>query len=139
MRIFSCLLVLCLAGCSQLPDFLGRENAPEVITTAAPVEASEETDAPEEEEAVADPVPAPSNETLATLGNAAEPGLWLKTPLVSTQGPGRITSVENGRAVEVTLLPLDAEPTAGSRASLAALQALGLPLTAISPLIVEAI
>ena len=89
------------------------------------------------EEAVAEPVPAPSRETLVTLGNAAEPGLWVKTPLVSTQGLGTVTAVESGRSIEVTLIPIDGPPTAGSRASLAALQALGLPLTAVSPLRID--
>ncbi|MEM1373806.1 MAG: hypothetical protein AAGF78_05415 [Pseudomonadota bacterium] len=143
MRSLVLVLALSLAGCAQLPEFLGND-APPKVAIAVPVEPVADIPDPEAEtglvkEEVAEPVPAPSNETLATLGNAAEPGLWLKTPLVSSQGPGRVTSVDNGRVVEVTLIPLDAEPTAGSRASLAALQALGLSLTAISPLIVEPI
>ena len=39
-----------------------------------------------------------------------------------------------GRSVTLDLLPLDADPGAGSRMSLAAYQALGLPLTALPEL-----
>lgn len=134
MRILICLPFVLLAGCGQLPA-LFQLNPPEPVAPAAPELAPEEEG--ELEEAVAEPVPAPSRETLVTLGNAAEPGLWVKTPLVSTQGPGRVTAIDSGRTVDVTLIPIDGPPTAGSRASLAALQALGLPLTAVSPLRID--
>ncbi len=67
--------------------------------------------------------------SVATLGNAAEPGLWLKTPLVRATRPGRVHLPQTGKSVAVTLIPIEGPATAGSRLSLAAMQALGAPLT----------
>ncbi|MEM6727408.1 MAG: hypothetical protein AAF618_02800 [Pseudomonadota bacterium] len=80
-----------------------------------------------------------SGRTLATLGNANETGQWLKTPLVSTQGPGRITSEVTGRTIDVLLIPLDGPVTGGSRISVAAMLGLGLELTSVAALTVEAV
>lgn len=65
--------------------------------------------------------------TVASLGSPAEPGLWLKTPLVSSQQAGKISY--NGKTIAVTLIPIDGPDTAGSRLSLQAFQALGAALT----------
>ncbi|MFC7703307.1 hypothetical protein ACFQXB_03755 [Plastorhodobacter daqingensis] len=62
-----------------------------------------------------------------SLGNPAETGFWLRTPLVSTETPGRVVAA-NGQAVNVTLIPAS---DTGGRLSLSAYQALGLPLTAL--------
>lgn len=67
-------------------------------------------------------------ETIASLGDPTDPGLWLETPLVSREQPGRIVTA-SGASVEVTLRPIPGDPGAGSRISLAAMQALGVPLT----------
>lgn len=67
--------------------------------------------------------------SVASLGTAAEPGLWLKTPLVATRRSGQVQLVSSGMRVAVTLIPIDGPPTAGSRLSLAAMQALGAPLS----------
>ncbi|WP_415402549.1 hypothetical protein [Tateyamaria sp. SN3-11] len=69
--------------------------------------------------------------TVASLGNAAEPGLWLKTPLVSAEQSGQVYYPETGKTVAVTLIPIDGPASAGSRLSLAAMQALGAPLTGL--------
>ena len=69
----------------------------------------------------------PLGMTVASLGNPAETGLWLKTPLVKVQQQGRV--IYNGKTANVVLIPLDGEATAGSRMSLQAFQALGAPLT----------
>ena len=69
--------------------------------------------------------------TVATLGNAAEPGLWLKTPLVRVQRAGQVRYEVSGNTIEVTLIPIDGPATAGSRLSLGAMQALGAPLTGL--------
>ncbi|MEO0677950.1 MAG: hypothetical protein AAFZ02_10385 [Pseudomonadota bacterium] len=124
MRLILLLSVLLVTACAQLPPV--EPDAPPVTEPDTP---TDEPSTDEEPDA-----PPPTNETLATLGNAAEPGLWLKTPLVSVEGPGRITVVASGRSLDVTLIPIDGPPTAGSRASLAALQGLGVPLTAITEL-----
>lgn len=69
---------------------------------------------------------APLGTTVASLGNPTEPGLWLKTPLVSGEAKGRILVSATGKSVAVTLLPLDGPQTAGSQISLSAMQSLGL-------------
>ncbi|WP_375173543.1 hypothetical protein [Pseudooceanicola sp.] len=69
--------------------------------------------------------------TIASLGNAAEPGLWLKTPLVRAEGPGTVRYSGTGKSVTARLIPIDGPRTAGSRASLQLMQALGAPLTGL--------
>jgi len=76
--------------------------------------------------------------TVGSLGNPAEPGFWLKTPLVSVAGKGRIEYPVTGKTVAVDLIPIDGPKTAGSRVSLAALRLLGAPLTGLPDLIVYA-
>ena len=70
--------------------------------------------------------------TVASLGSPTEPGLWLKTPLVSTEQQGRVTNPSNGKSSLVTLIPIDGPATAGSRMSLAAMRIIELPLTDLS-------
>lgn len=65
--------------------------------------------------------------TVASLGSPAEPGLWLKTPLVKTQTSGTVSY--NGTSAKVTLIPIEGPKTAGSRMSLQAFQTLGASLT----------
>ena len=72
--------------------------------------------------------------TVASLGAAGEPGLWLKTPLIDRPGRGRVEYPEKGTAVAVELIPLAAAPGAGSRLSLAAMRALQADLTALPEL-----
>ncbi|MBV0890463.1 hypothetical protein KTN05_01180 [Paracoccus sp. Z118] len=67
--------------------------------------------------------------TVASLGNAAEPGMWIKTPLVTAPGKGRLVNPATGRAANVDLIPLGGPATGGSQVSLPALQALGASLT----------
>lgn len=67
--------------------------------------------------------------TIASLGDPAQPGLWIKTPLVSTAGRGRVVYPKTGKAVELDLIPLEGPMTGGSRMSLAALRVLEAPLT----------
>ena len=74
--------------------------------------------------------------TIASLGNPAEAGFWIKTPLVSSAGKGRVEYPATGKSVAVDLIPIDGPKTAGSRVSLAALRLLGAPLTGLPELIV---
>lgn len=74
--------------------------------------------------------------TVGTLGNPAESGFWLKTPLVSKPGKGRVEYPATGKSVAVDLVPIDGPKTAGSRVSLATLRLLGAPLTGLPDLIV---
>lgn len=64
---------------------------------------------------------------VASLGDANVPGLWMETPLVSAEGPGRVVGPD-GRTVSVTLRPSGGGPGSGSRLSLQAMQALGIDL-----------
>ena len=66
---------------------------------------------------------------MVSLGSATEPGLWLKTPLVDAQQPGRVTNPATGKSAAVTLIPLEGPATAGSRMSLPALRLIGASLT----------
>ncbi len=72
--------------------------------------------------------------TIASLGDVGQQGFWLKTPLVSSEAEGRIVWADNGNTVNVSLLPRDGE--GGSQISLAAMRALGIPLTVLAELIV---
>lgn len=67
--------------------------------------------------------------TVASLGDPADPGLWIKTPLVSQPGKGRVVYPANGKTVQLDLIPIDGPKTAGSRMSLAALRVIDAPLT----------
>ena len=76
--------------------------------------------------------------TIASLGDPAQGGFWLKTPLVETAGTGRLQYPANGKSVRVDLIPIDGPKTGGSRISLAAIRALGTPLTGLPELVVYA-
>lgn len=77
-------------------------------------------------------------ETIGSLGDATEPGLWIKTPLASVRGAGRIEHKASGKSALVELIPLDGPKTAGSEVSLAAMRLLGVGLTDLPDLDVYA-
>lgn len=66
--------------------------------------------------------------TVASLGDATEAGFWIKTPLVTAPGKGRVVNPANGKSANVDLQPLSGGGS-GSQISLAAMQALGVALT----------
>jgi hypothetical protein len=74
--------------------------------------------------------------TLATLGSPTEPGIWLKTPLVTVPRPGQVTY--EGRTINVELRPSGGKAGSGSQISLAAMRLLEAPLTGILELQVTA-
>lgn len=76
--------------------------------------------------------------TIAALGNAATPGFWLETPMVSEAVMGRVVYGKTGKSAAVQLIPIDGPATAGSRISLAALRVLGAPLAGLVELVVYA-
>ncbi|WP_390914308.1 hypothetical protein [Pseudosulfitobacter sp. SM2401] len=133
-------VVICaaLAGCGLTPN--GLKTPTKTIEADVPVGdaaagvqtrplarpvASDVVTTPE----AAKPVPTSGDlgSTVASLGSPAEPGLWLKTPLVSTQSTGKVSY--NGTSIDVTLIPINGPVTAGSRLSLQGFQSLGAPLT----------
>lgn len=133
MMSLCCLVV---AGCGIVPtgDPPVQGEARDGVTTNVLVRPqARPADVPEAQ--TAGPEPEMSigtlGRTVASLGNASEPGLWLKTPLVKTERSGRVFYPETGKSVAVTLIPIDGPVTAGSRLSLAAMQALGAPLTGL--------
>ena len=76
--------------------------------------------------------------TVASLGDPADPGLWIKTPLVTEPGKGRVVYPANGKAVQLDLIPIDGPKTAGSRMSLAALRVIEAPLAGLPEVEVKA-
>ncbi|MBY5932204.1 hypothetical protein KUV51_04265 [Tateyamaria omphalii] len=130
LALSACDVVPQWAGGTRPADAVADDVAPETPDNAVePVEGAPEdtaADAPEAEVSIGT-----LGRTVASLGNAAEPGLWLKTPLVSVEQPGRVYYDATNTTVDVTLIPIDGPATAGSRLSLAAMQALGAPLTGL--------
>jgi hypothetical protein len=139
------------AGCSQLA-LGGRDVAPPADATRpaprpgaeAPIptsgantaEALDTTTAAERAAAtqVTAPAAAALGKTVATLGNPADPGFWLETPLVTSTRQGRVVAVSTGAKVQLELRPIDGPASAGSRISLAALRLLGVGLTGLHEL-----
>jgi hypothetical protein len=130
------ILPLALSACANLRQ-AGPSPAP--VADAAPYEGPRPPGRPGEM-----PVATESTEatgplktgdlgvTIASLGNAAEPGVWLKTPLVQQPGEGQVSY--QGRSVTAQLIPIAGPATAGSRASLQLMQQLGAPLTGLPEL-----
>jgi len=147
------ILILCLlAGCAQVPAPGGETpQGTEAETASADTDGTSPTrprlrpDAAAET-SVAQPDAEPARAaapqtatTLVSLGDVTEPGLWIKTPLVDVTGQGQARSASTGRTASVTLIPIEGPRTAGSRASLQAMQALGLSLTDIAEVEVSAL
>lgn len=74
--------------------------------------------------------------TQATLGPPAEPGIWMKTPLVKALVMGRVSY--NGKDANVELRPSGGSAGSGSQISLAAMRLLDIPLTDIAEVTVYA-
>jgi len=164
MTRFAILCILCasLAGCSALPwlggekttaapgggqdgvqDVLRPKPRPGAGGLAPPANARTvedfDTTSGAQRIAAADTAGAMTAQTLlgrtvAALGNPAQAGFWLETPLVTAATPGRAISVETGETVLVDLIPISGPEGAGSRISLAALRLLGLSLTGLHEL-----
>lgn len=91
-----------------------------------------DTTTPEERRAATRPQAAGETElgmTVASLGAPAEPGFWLRTPLVSSPAKGRVVYPNTGKSVNVELLPRAGPASAGSQMSLAAMRVIEAPLT----------
>lgn len=167
MRMMLALLVLPLAGCAGGFSLRGAPPEPEVpvsviyapdadvvrpvprggtTSATAPLrpqgrtaDALDTTSAAERTAATSAPTGGRAlGETLAGLGSPAEGGFWLRTGLVSDARPGRVVAAD-GAAVAVELRPSGREAGSGSQISLAALRALGLPLTQLASLTVFAL
>lgn len=148
------LLVPALAGCGVLSSFGGEgrtsitgpsaaQPALEGPAAGAPLglgatasSAAELDTTTTEEKAAALAAPAAEGEAelgkvVVALGPPAEQGLWLSTALVTEAGQGRVVTAE-GKSLALELRP----GSGGALLSLAAYQALGLPLTGLPELTV---
>jgi hypothetical protein len=116
---------------------MARPTAAAVPVGATTVEAFDTTTAAERAAAQAASQPAAEvrlGRTVATLGNPADPGFWIETPLARKTGPGRVVAVATGKSVALELRPIDGPQGAGSRISLPALRLLGVGLTGLHEL-----
>ena len=156
--------LLLLAGCSNIPllNRGGGATAPAPASTVAPGQGavrpaggasavappstvtssaaaldrvSEEEKAAARAEAAAAPAGGELGTETVALGDPGDAGLWVKTDLVSSETPGTVRT-GSGDAIAVTLRPLGSD--GGAQISLSALQALGLPLTGLHPVVVAA-
>jgi hypothetical protein len=71
--------------------------------------------------------------TIASLGDPTEGGLWIETSLVSAPTTGKIEYPITRKTVEVELRPAG---SGGGRASLAAFRALDAPLTGLPEFVI---
>lgn len=159
MRYVILASALALGGCAELEALLQESSPPEA---PLPVEqVSEETLDPtpppppppdattveefdtttEEDRQAALATPAATGEinlgtTLATLGDPADPGIWISTPLVDQLVMGRVEVSATGKSINIELRPSGGEPGSGSSLSLPAMGLLEIPLTAIEEVIV---
>ena len=149
-----------LAGCAELglraapaprpsapaaPASIAPETARVVVAprppAAARTAAQYDTTTPEQRAAAAAPPAAAERalgSTVASLGNPAEAGLWIETPLAEAGGEGRIATPATGKSALVELRPIPGAATAGSRVSLAAMRLVGAPLAGLPTLEVYA-
>ena len=65
---------------------------------------------------------------IASLGNPAETGFWVKTNLVTSQQEGQVKYAGTGKSVNVTLIPHDGD---GAEVSLSTMRTLEAPLTGL--------
>lgn len=150
MRLLPILSFALATGCSQLspagPEGAGTPPAPEPTPQRRPstllqgpsasaaaldtVSDSEKAEA----RALAQATSAGSElgQVTVALGDPVDGGLWVKSGLVDAETPGTVRTGA-GDAIAVTLRPLGSE--GGPQISLSALQALGLPLTGLHPVV----
>ena len=139
MTVFSLASISLLAACNGIQlnsAILGGQGAPAAAGPQDPVLQP----APGVEVAEAEPL-APASPTapsfrgsattVASLGDPSLPGLWMETPLVAAEQQALIRSSRNTQVV-VTLKPVPGAETGGSRLSIGAMRALGLPLTELA-------
>jgi hypothetical protein len=136
MRITSCLFLVAalpvLAGCSVLeglrPGSAGSAPGARPVLgrgkSAASLDRTSDAD-----KAAALKAPAKGRElgrAVVSLGSPSEPGLWLRSALVKTAGPGHIRTA-SGQSLAVDLTP----GQGGAILSFGAFRALNLPLTSL--------
>ena len=135
--------VLLIAACEEIElasapvveepvETLDPTPPPPPPRNARTVEQFDTTTAEDRAAAVATPAAATSTAlgtTIASLGSPADPGIWIKTPLVSELSMGRVEY--QGNAVTLELRPSGGPAGSGSQLSLAAMRLLEAPLTGL--------
>lgn len=121
--------VLVLSGCARLQS-IGDGAGP----AGPPAEAVPDPAPEVEATPAAASQPGDLGQEIVSLGDPTDPGLWIKTRLVSAETVGTVRTLD-GRSAPVTLRPLDGD--GGPQISLAALQRLGLPPAGLAPVIVS--
>ena len=117
------------------PPTLDPTPPPPPPAAARTVEEFDTTTAADRAAAVAAPVGEQNlGTTIASLGPPTEPGIWLRTGLVTELVQGRVAY--QGTSVNVELRPSGGAASAGSQISLAAMRLLGAPLTGLPELTV---
>lgn len=109
-------------------------RAPLSRPAAARPEAYDQSTAEQRAAAAARPTSAEARllgSTIASLGDPAQQGFWIRTSLAKAPGKGRLVDPSSGKSVNVDLIPRDGPETAGSQVSLAAMQMLGVSLTGL--------
>ncbi|MDR7125009.1 hypothetical protein [Pseudotabrizicola sp. 4114] len=138
--IFLSLALTAISGCAVLDRLKPASEAPAaaepgaaapapVMGAGATATALDTTTEAQKQAALA--APAASGErslgkVAVSLGSPAEPGIWLRSSLVSAPGKGRVLTA-SGQSVAVDLLP----GQGAAQLSLPAYVALGLSLTAL--------
>lgn len=150
----SALSIVVLAGCTTPPwqGVIGvppegaaptpatLDLAPPPPTNAVTADQFDTTSAEQRAAATAPQTAAsetPLGTTIASLGSPADPGIWLKTPLVTELMGGRVT--HQGNTINIALRPSGGAAGAGSQISLAAMRLLQVPLTSLPELTVFAL
>ncbi|WP_299817197.1 hypothetical protein [uncultured Jannaschia sp.] len=150
MRLLPILPLALVAGCSQLfpagPQGAGAQAVPEPApqrrpsplmrgpsTSAAALDTVSDSEKAEARAAAqAAPAGGELGQVTVSLGDPTDGGLWVKSDLVAEEVPGTVRTGA-GDAIAVTLRPLGSE--GGAQISLSALQALGLPLAGLHPVV----
>lgn len=129
-----------LAAGPETPRPVARPDPARAPTGARTAEAFDTTTAAERAAARAAPATGTRvlGTTIATLGSPADPGFWLRTPLVDTPMRGVVVHPDSGARLGLELRPSGGAPGSGSQLSLPAFRAMNLPLTSLPELRVAA-
>ena len=138
--LFACENMM-MPGAPLIQEQEGPKTDADVPTPAADAVTAEQFDTTSQQDRAEATAPAGAlnkelGRTIASLGNPTDPGFWLETPLVSETKKGHVVYPKSGVSVAVTLIPIDAPETAGSRISLPAMRLLNAPLAGLPELIV---
>ena len=76
-----------------------------------------------------------SGTTTASLGDPADPGIWIETGYVTEVTPGRVEYPATGASINIELRPSGGAAGAGAEISLPAMRLLEIPFTELPDLV----